>query len=78
MTEWPEFAELDLAAVASAMRGNLLVDGRNLFDPERVRDAGLVYEGIGRAADARPTPSRPELACRRSSSPAARARGCGR
>ena len=29
------------------MRGNLLVDGRNLFDPARVRDAGLVYEGIG-------------------------------
>jgi UDPglucose 6-dehydrogenase len=32
------------------MRGNLLVDGRNLYDPERVREAGLVYEGIGRAA----------------------------
>jgi UDPglucose 6-dehydrogenase len=33
------------------MRGNLVVDGRNLYDPARVRDAGLVYEGIGRAAD---------------------------
>ena len=50
VTEWPEFAELDLAALAGTMRGNLLVDGRNLFDPERVREAGLVYEGIGRAA----------------------------
>ena len=50
VTEWPEFAELDLSAVAGAMRGSLLVDGRNLYDPDRVRDAGLVYEGIGRAA----------------------------
>jgi UDPglucose 6-dehydrogenase len=30
------------------MRGNLLVDGRNLFNPAEVRAAGLVYEGIGR------------------------------
>ena len=51
VTEWPEFAELDLAAVAAAMKGNVLVDGRNLFDPSAVRDAGLVYEGIGRAAE---------------------------
>ena len=50
VTEWPEFDELDLAAVARSMRGNLLVDGRNLYDLARVRDAGLVYEGIGRAA----------------------------
>ena len=50
VTEWPEFAELDLSDVAAAMRGHLLVDGRNLFDPALVRDAGLVYEGIGRAA----------------------------
>ena len=50
VTEWPEFAELDLSEVAAAMRGNVLVDGRNLFDPALVRDAGLIYEGIGRAA----------------------------
>ena len=50
VTEWPEFAELDLAALAAAMRGDLLVDGRNLYDPAAVRAAGLVYEGIGRAA----------------------------
>ena len=35
VTEWPEFAELDLREVAAAMSGNLLVDGRNLFDPAR-------------------------------------------
>jgi UDPglucose 6-dehydrogenase len=50
VTEWPEFAELDFAEVASAMRGDLLVDGRNFLDPATVNDAGLVYEGIGRPA----------------------------
>src|SRR4051812_40550367 len=49
VTEWPEFADLDLAALKASMRGELLVDGRNLFDPARVREAGLIYEGIGRA-----------------------------
>jgi UDPglucose 6-dehydrogenase len=49
VTEWPEFRELDLAAVAASMRGSLVVDGRNFLDPARVREAGLVYEGIGRA-----------------------------
>jgi UDPglucose 6-dehydrogenase len=48
VTEWPEFAELDLNEVARLMRGNLLIDGRNVFDPAQVRDAGLAYEGVGR------------------------------
>src|ERR687897_2076215 len=43
VTEWPEFAELDLAELASAMRGNLLIDGRNFLDAAKVRDAGLAY-----------------------------------
>ena len=55
VTEWPEFAGLDLGEVARAMRGNVLIDGRNLFDPAAARDAGLVYEGVGRSA-ARPAP----------------------
>ena len=48
VTEWPEFAQLDLAEVARAMRGRLVVDGRNYLDPAAVRAAGLLYEGIGR------------------------------
>src|SRR3954452_2291494 len=48
VTEWPEFAELDLAEVAGRMRGTLLVDGRNFLDVEAARAAGLTYEGIGR------------------------------
>ena len=33
------------------MRGDLLLDGRNLFDPAQVRQAGLRYHGIGRWRD---------------------------
>jgi UDPglucose 6-dehydrogenase len=48
VTEWPEFAELDWAALAARMGNPLLVDGRNFLDPETVRAAGFTYEGIGR------------------------------
>src|SRR5215212_1011703 len=48
VTEWPEFVELDWAEVASRMRGDLVIDGRNALDGARVAGAGLVYEGIGR------------------------------
>ena len=40
VTEWPEFRELDLAAVAASMRGSLLIDGRNFLDPDAVRPPG--------------------------------------
>jgi UDPglucose 6-dehydrogenase len=53
VTEWPEFMELDWALVAEAMRGNLVIDGRNALDPAGVRAAGLVYEGVGRGGGAK-------------------------
>jgi UDPglucose 6-dehydrogenase len=48
VTEWQQFLELDWSEVAEAMKGDLVVDGRNALDPEAIRAAGLVYEGIGR------------------------------
>jgi UDPglucose 6-dehydrogenase len=48
VTEWPEFTELEWEEVARAMRGTLLIDGRNALDGDAVRAAGLTYEGIGR------------------------------
>jgi UDPglucose 6-dehydrogenase len=48
VTEWPEFLELDWKQVAGAMAGGLVVDGRNALDPDAIRAAGLLYEGIGR------------------------------
>jgi UDPglucose 6-dehydrogenase len=50
VTEWAEFQELDWKQVADAMRGQLVIDGRNALDVDQVRDAGLVYEGVGRRA----------------------------
>jgi UDPglucose 6-dehydrogenase len=48
LTEWPEFAGLDLEALATTMHGAALVDARNLLEPDAVRAAGLTYEGVGR------------------------------
>jgi UDPglucose 6-dehydrogenase len=48
VTEWQEFRELDWSAVATAMAGTVLVDGRNALDPKVIGAAGLTYEGIGR------------------------------
>jgi UDPglucose 6-dehydrogenase len=47
-TEWNEFRALDFGRCAAAMRGTVLIDGRNVFDPDKVRAAGLRYLGIGR------------------------------
>jgi UDPglucose 6-dehydrogenase len=49
LTEWPEFASLDLAGTAAAMRGDTIVDCRNLLDPGAVKAAGLRYDGVGRS-----------------------------
>jgi len=49
VTEWAEFKALDWGAVAGAMAGTTIIDGRNALDPGAVRAAGLTYEGIGRA-----------------------------
>ena len=48
VTEWPELETVASAEVREAMRTPLIIDGRNLLDPETVRAAGFDYEGIGR------------------------------
>jgi UDPglucose 6-dehydrogenase len=50
VTEWPEFKSLNLPEMAAKMLHAVLIDGRNLFDPETARRAGFDYSGIGRAA----------------------------
>jgi UDPglucose 6-dehydrogenase len=47
VTEWPEFLALDWTAVAAAMAGTVVIDGRNALDAAAVRAAGLTYEGVG-------------------------------
>ncbi len=48
VTEWPELVGLLSAEVRGVMRNPLIVDGRNLLDPEAARAAGFAYEGVGR------------------------------
>lgn len=48
MTEWKPFCYPDLLAMRNMMRGYVVIDGRNQYDPGRMRDAGFEYLGIGR------------------------------
>jgi UDPglucose 6-dehydrogenase len=50
VTEWPELADLDWASLGQRMRTAVLVDGRNMLDPQAMRAAGFTYDAIGRAA----------------------------
>ncbi|MDA1208699.1 MAG: UDP-glucose/GDP-mannose dehydrogenase family protein [bacterium] len=47
LTEWDVFRGVDLQATKQAMKGDHLFDGRNVYDPDEVRGAGLDYVGIG-------------------------------
>ncbi len=49
VTEWPEFRAVLNADVRAAMRRPLIVDGRNLLDPDAAVAAGFTYLSIGRA-----------------------------
>jgi len=47
-TEWPEFKNLDYSRIKSLMAHNIIIDGRNLFDKEKLEHLGFKYIGIGR------------------------------
>jgi UDPglucose 6-dehydrogenase len=48
VTEWKAFRSPDFARIRAALASPVLFDGRNLYDPVAVEDAGLAYYGIGR------------------------------
>jgi len=48
VTEWKEFRSPDVSVIRQRLRRPVIVDGRNLFDPELVRAQGLEYLAIGR------------------------------
>jgi UDPglucose 6-dehydrogenase len=50
VTEWNEFRQMDLSVLKDRMHGNVLIDGRNVYDPEQVRALGFDYLGMGRGA----------------------------
>ena len=47
VTEWKEFRAPNWSVVRKAMAGNIIIDGRNIYDGNELREAGFVYEGIG-------------------------------
>jgi len=47
-TEWNEFKQLDLERLRGLMHSPVVVDGRNIYDPEHMRNLGFLYRGIGR------------------------------
>jgi UDPglucose 6-dehydrogenase len=51
VTEWKEFHSPDFTQLARKLKNKPLFDGRNLYDPDEVRQAGMIYYGIGRGAD---------------------------
>ena len=49
ITAWNEFKQLDMRRLREAMNGSVFVDGRNIYDPVEMRDAGFLYAGVGRS-----------------------------
>src|ERR1700728_2148125 len=50
LTDWREFAELDLPKLNEALRYPIVIDGRNLYDPQTMLDHGFTYMSVGRPA----------------------------
>src|SRR6202045_1631345 len=50
LTEWEEFANLDLRRLNSELKYPIVIDGRNLYDPEVMAANGFTYYSVGRAA----------------------------
>jgi UDPglucose 6-dehydrogenase len=50
LTEWEEFANLDLTRLRQELRYPIVIDGRNLYDPEVMAAHGYTYYSVGRAA----------------------------
>ncbi|RME47298.1 MAG: UDP-glucose/GDP-mannose dehydrogenase family protein [Chloroflexi bacterium] len=47
-TEWNEFKQLDLVRIRQLMRRPVIIDGRNIYEPEKMAELGFVYQGMGR------------------------------
>ena len=48
VTEWNEFKQLDLEKVKKLLKSPVIYDGRNIYDPEVMHEAGFTYQSIGR------------------------------
>ena len=48
VTEWNEFKEIDFSRLKKIMLQPVIIDGRNIYDPSRMKDIGFRYTGMGR------------------------------
>ena len=48
VTEWKEFRSPDFSQIKQKLKANIIFDGRNMYDPQTVRSAGIAYQSIGR------------------------------
>ena len=48
VTEWKEFRSQDFSHIKQKLKANIIFDGRNLYDPQVVKNAGIEYRSIGR------------------------------
>ncbi|HLF32588.1 MAG TPA: UDP-glucose/GDP-mannose dehydrogenase family protein [Cyclobacteriaceae bacterium] len=48
VTEWPVFRTPDFSLMAATMKNKIIFDGRNLYEPETIKDLGFTYISIGR------------------------------
>jgi len=49
LTEWNQFRNIDLSKIKKLLKSPILLDLRNLYDPEKTKNLGFVYEGVGRS-----------------------------
>jgi UDPglucose 6-dehydrogenase len=50
LTEWKEFAALDFDRLREALRFPIVIDGRNLYKPQKMQEHGFAYFSVGRPA----------------------------
>jgi UDPglucose 6-dehydrogenase len=50
LTEWEEFAALDLDRIFKQLKYPIVIDGRNLYDPDAMAARGFTYYSVGRPA----------------------------
>ena len=48
LTEWNEFRQIDLVRLAKGLKSMVMFDGRNIYEPQRVKQLGFIYYGVGR------------------------------
>ncbi len=51
LTDWKEFGDMDLARLNREVKFPIVIDGRNLYKPQRMLEHGFTYVSVGRPAN---------------------------